>query len=54
MIPEYVPPNPDMIAIARLYLERYTSLAEEDKRVYRQMLTYFPTPVMAMPRRDYE
>lgn len=37
----YVPANPDMLAIARLYLEKYEMLVEEDRKLYRECIALF-------------
>lgn len=44
-------PNPsatDTLAILRLYLEKYDNLAEEDRRVYRRVVTVLVNPPLVM------
>lgn len=37
----YVPPNSEMLAIARLYLEKCELLPEEDRSLYRKVVASF-------------
>ena len=43
-MPEIVPPNPDLLAITRLYLERYPTLDPEDRVLYRQIIKMIASP----------
>jgi len=43
---EFIPPHPDFLAIARLYLEKYEALADEDRKLYRGMLLQMANPPM--------
>jgi hypothetical protein len=36
-----IPANEDMLATARLYLEKYELLADEDRRLYREVIRTF-------------
>jgi hypothetical protein len=38
---EWVQVNPDMLAIARLYLERYCDLQQEDRILFRKLIIMF-------------
>ena len=42
----FVPLSPDFLAIARLYLEKYSILADEDRKLYRGMLLQMANPLM--------
>jgi hypothetical protein len=44
--PTAVPPSPDLLAITRLYLEKYELLAEEDRAIYRKVLWMIASPVL--------
>ena len=46
---KFIPPNPDFLAIARLYLEKYSILADEDRKLYRGMLLQMANPPMIVP-----
>lgn len=39
-----VPLVPDLLPIARLYLEKYDLLADEDKKIYRDLITATANP----------
>ena len=47
---EFIPPNADFLAIARLYLENYSILADEDRKLYRGMLSQMANPPMIVPK----
>lgn len=36
-----IPPNEQMLAIARLYLEKYELLSERDRELYREAIASF-------------
>lgn len=42
------PLSPDVLAILRLYLEKYDILAEEDKRLYRGITAALARPPLVM------
>lgn len=37
----YIPPNTEMLALARLYLEKYEALEAADRQLFREILTTF-------------
>jgi hypothetical protein len=37
----YIPANSEMLAVARLYLEKYAELKDADRILYREILTTF-------------
>lgn len=43
---EFVPPLPDLTAIARLYLENYAALTDEDRKIYRKLILELMNPQM--------
>jgi hypothetical protein len=43
---EKIEPNADMLAIVKLYLEKYELLGELDRAAFRAMLTKFFTPAL--------
>lgn len=45
---KFIPPNLDFLAIARLYLENYSILADEDRKLYRGMLLQMANPPMVV------
>lgn len=45
-------PSPDMLAILRLYLEKYDTLAEEDKRLYRGIVAALAHPPVVLTAGD--
>ena len=49
----FTPPDPEMIKIVRLYLEKYEVLAEEDKKLYRRVVAMIVNPpiVFTEPKR---
>ena len=47
-IPALAPPSPDTLAILRLYLEHYPTLAEEDRRLYRGLILQIANPSMVV------
>lgn len=49
-VPIFIPPNPDFLAIARLYLEKYETLADEDRKLYRGMLLQMANPPMIVQK----
>jgi len=50
--PTITSPSPDLLAILRLYLERYPELAEEDRRLYRRVVAQLANPVLVAARDD--
>jgi hypothetical protein len=44
--PILAPLNPDFLAIARLFLEKYELLAEEDRKLYRGLIWMMANPPM--------
>jgi hypothetical protein len=49
---EFVPFNPDFLAIAQLYLENYSILTDEDRKLYRGILLQMANPLMIVPEID--
>ena len=47
---EFVPPNSDFLVIARLYLEKYEILNDEDRKLYRGMLLQMANPPMIVQK----
>lgn len=45
-MPRFIPPDPELIKIARLFLEKYDSLTGEDKVLYRRLLLNILNPPM--------
>ena len=41
-------PSPDFLAIARLYLEKYEILADEDRKLYRDLILKLSNPPMVV------
>jgi hypothetical protein len=44
----FTPPDPNFLAIARLFLENYSILAEEDRKLYRGLLWMLASPPVIM------
>jgi hypothetical protein len=41
------PPDPDILAIMRLFLEKYEALADEDRAAYRKYIVLLTNPPLA-------
>jgi hypothetical protein len=42
--PTILAPDPELIKIVRLYLEKYEVLADEDRKMYRQLIVMIVNP----------
>jgi hypothetical protein len=49
---QFTPPNPDFLAILRLYLEKYDALAEEDRALYREVVRMIVNPPIIMTEKE--
>lgn len=43
-----IPPDQNLIAITRLYLEKYEILADEDRALYRRIIALIACPAIIM------
>ena len=48
----FIPPDPEIVNIIRLFLEKYELLAEDDKKMYRKLISIFANPPLNYERGD--